>query len=89
MADAPEEERWRFVEQPVPSATNPESTLSAIASPPPELTLARDANVLASDVEAIAALAMTRVKETLSSSIRPTRTMWRCSSSQRASTARP
>jgi hypothetical protein len=30
MADAPEEERWRFVEQPVPSATNPESTLDAI-----------------------------------------------------------
>ena len=62
---------WRFIEQPVQSVSNPEAPLPAIASPPPELTLVHDANVLASDVEAIGRLAMTRIKETLAKPFDP------------------
>jgi hypothetical protein len=61
----------RFGEQPVPSVSNPEPPLPAIASPPPELTLVHDANALASDVEAIGALAMARIKETLAKPFDP------------------
>ena len=62
---------WRFIEEPVPSVSNPEAPLPAIASPPPELTLVHDANVLASDVETIGALAMARIKETLTKPFDP------------------
>ena len=62
---------WRFIEQPVQSVSNPEAPLPAIASPPPELTLVHDANVLASDVETIGALAMARIKETLAKPFDP------------------
>jgi hypothetical protein len=78
MPDAPDQELWSFIEQvmadmqirpmpskPVLAVSNSEPPLPAIASPPPELTLVHDANVLASDVEAIGTLAMARIKETL------------------------
>ena len=78
MPDAPEEALWRFIEQvmddipvrpprpkPVLAVSNPEPPPPAVVSPPPELTLVHDANALASDVEAIGRLAMTRIKETL------------------------
>jgi hypothetical protein len=70
MADTPEQRRWRFIEQPVPSVSHPEPPLPA-ALPPPELTLVHDANVLASDVEAIGQLAMARIKETLAKPFDP------------------
>jgi hypothetical protein len=60
---------WRFIEQPVLSVSNPEPPLPAI--PPPDLTLVHDANALASDVEAIGALAMARIKETLAKPFDP------------------
>ena len=84
MPDAPEEALWRFIEQvmddipvrpphpkPVLAVNNPEPPLPATASPPPELTLVHDANALASDVEAIGRLAMTRIKETLAKPFDP------------------
>jgi hypothetical protein len=71
MPDVPEEARWRFIEEPAPSVSNPEPPLPAIASGPPELTLVHDANVLASDVEAIGQLAMARIKETLATPFDP------------------
>jgi hypothetical protein len=71
MPDAPEQRRWRFIEQPAPSESNPELPLPAIASAPPELTLVRDANVLASDVETIGAMAMARIKELLAKPFDP------------------
>jgi hypothetical protein len=46
-------------------------SLPAIASEPPELTLAHDANVLTRDVEAIGQLAMARIKETLAKPFDP------------------
>jgi hypothetical protein len=77
MPDAPEEGVWRFIEQvltdiparppspkPILAVSNPEP-MPASASPPAELMLVHDANVLASDVEAIGQLAMVRIKETL------------------------
>jgi hypothetical protein len=36
MPDVPEQRRWRFIEQPVPSVSNPEPPLPAIASPAPD-----------------------------------------------------
>jgi hypothetical protein len=51
--------------------SNPEPPLPPIPSPPPELTLVHDANALASDVEAIGRLAMTRIKETLAKPFDP------------------
>jgi hypothetical protein len=71
MPDVPEEARWRFIEEPAPSVSNPEPPLPAIAPGPPELTLVHDANVLASDVEAIGQLAMARIKETLAKPFDP------------------
>ena len=62
---------WRFIEQPVPPVSNPEPPLPAVASPPPELALVHDANVLASDIEAIGALAMARIKEMLAKPFDP------------------
>ena len=62
---------WRFIEQPVPPVSNPEPPLPAVASPPPELALVHDANVLASDIEAIGQLAMARIKETLAKPFDP------------------
>ena len=69
MPDAPEEARWRFIEQPAPSVSNSEGPLPAI--PPSEFTLVHDANALASDVEAIGQLAMARIKETLAKPFDP------------------
>jgi hypothetical protein len=84
MPDAPEEALWRFIEQvmddipvrpphpkPVLAVSNPEPPPPAVVSPPPELTLVHDANALASDIEAIGRLAMTRIKETLAKPFDP------------------
>jgi hypothetical protein len=71
MPDAPEEGLRRFIEQHAPSVSDPEPPLPAIASPPPELTLIHDADALASEVEAIGRLAMTRIKETLAKPFDP------------------
>jgi hypothetical protein len=71
MSDASEEAGWRFIEQPGPPVSNPEPPSLAIASQPPQLTLVHDANALASDVEAIGRLAMTRIKETLAKPFDP------------------
>jgi hypothetical protein len=83
MPDAPEEGLWRFIGQvmtdipvrppppkPILAVTNPEP-LPPIASPPAELTLVHDANALASDVDAIGRLAITRIKETLAKPFDP------------------
>jgi hypothetical protein len=56
--------------QPVLTGSNP-GPLPAPASPPPDLTLVHDANALASEVEAIGQLAMTRIKETLAKPFDP------------------
>ena len=56
---------------PVLAVSNPEPPMPAIASPRAELTLVHDANALASDVEAIGRLAMTRIKETLAKPFDP------------------
>ena len=62
--------RFRLPTKPVLAASNPEP-LPAPPLPPPELTLVHDANALAHDVEAIGALAMTRIKETLAKPFDP------------------
>jgi hypothetical protein len=56
--------------KPILAVSNPEQ-LPPIASPPPELTLVHDANALASDVDAIGRLAITRIKETLAKPFDP------------------
>ena len=71
MSEAPEERQWRFIEQAAPSVSNSDSPPPAVASPPPSLTLVHDADALASDVEAIGQLAITRIKETLAKPFDP------------------
>ena len=78
-----DDDLWSYIEEvmadsvpspppkPVLAVSNLEPTLPAIASLPPELTLVHDANALASDVEAIGRLAMTRIKETLAKPFDP------------------
>jgi hypothetical protein len=82
MADTSEQELWSFIEQvmtnmparppspkPVLAVSNPQP--AATSASPAELTLVHDANLLASDVEAIGQLAMARIKETLAKPFDP------------------
>src|SRR5262245_44938878 len=71
FADLPKNEPPPPPPKPVLAVSNPEPRLPAIASPPPELTLVHDANALASDVEVIGHLAITRIKETLAKPFDP------------------